>query len=146
MFDSEGQYLKTACQVSDATSYGDACVNSGMNLFVIDSPHTQNELLKFATSVFGSGQGSTLWINGKKDKEGNWFSYSPDKQSLMAGIEDITDPKDYQRSFPRSRFTADLDRPTCLIVSAFQAFKVDTEFCSTRMYSICEYKESLEYI
>lgn len=69
----------------------EACLDIGMNLFVIDSSDVEKELLSFATSIFGSGRGSTLWINGKKGSDGKWYTYGPEKNRLMNGIGGVTD-------------------------------------------------------
>lgn len=138
LFDSHGNYVKTACQVSDILSHDDHCVDSGMNLFIIDSPETEKELLGFATSVFGYGLGSTLWINGKMDDNGTWFSYNPDKQALMDGITDITELTEVEKV---TKYSSSNSTPVCLMISAFGPFKVDSQYCVTKMFSICEYRK-----
>lgn len=90
-FDSDGNYIKTACQASYSKSRDEACVDRGMNLFAIDSLEVEKELLSFATSIFGSGRSSTLWIDGKREPDGNWYVYSPVRSPLVMGIEGVTD-------------------------------------------------------
>jgi hypothetical protein len=126
VFDLNGNYVKTACAVFSAKSYNEACINDGMNLFIVDSTGTERELLSFATSIFGSGGGSTLYINGKKDSDGRFYTYNPLRKPLIDSIA--------------SRFSANGDG--CLILSANGAFKVDSWSCKSKMYHVCEYKKT----
>lgn len=134
IFDLNGNYLKTACQFSHARSYDEACVDLGMNLFIIDSPEVETQILAFATSIFGSGGGSTLWANGKEDEDGNWFTFDgKSSQELMPGIEGVLGSK------WNNQFKSVGD---CLILKAWGNFEVGYTTCNTRMYSFCEYKKT----
>lgn len=90
-YDNDGNYLKTACQASYSRSQGEACVDRGMKLFSIDSLATEREILSFAASIFGTGQSSSLWIDGKKESDGNWYTYNPERQRMVSGINCVTD-------------------------------------------------------
>lgn len=171
LFDSDGNYVRTICQASYSRSHDTACVDKGMRLFVIDSSEAQKELLSFATSVFGSGGGSTLWVNGKKENDGQWYIYNPDKEPLMSGIKGITDSIDEniiskvvkKRSVEEYGENEDDDftaedynygayynfynrqptiSETCLALTASGPFKVSTWSCDSKMYSFCEYRKS----
>jgi hypothetical protein len=125
-FDSKGNYLKTACIIFKAQSHQNACKSANMNLFVIDSNDIKFEVLKFATSIFGSGGGSTLWINGKRENGGGWYTETSEKKPMN---NNFLKPFEDQEA-------------KCLILSAFWEFRVDTRSCKMQMYPICEYEKS----
>lgn len=134
IFDVEGNYLKTACQYSHPKSYDEACINLGMNLFIINTRKVESQILSFATSIFGTGGGSTLWVNGKESIEGDWFTFDGKNNSpLMSGIKRIRDSKwNNHYSFHQD----------CLILRAWGNFEVAYTPCNLRMYSFCEYKKT----
>jgi hypothetical protein len=125
-FDSKGNYLKTACIIFKAQSHKNACKSANMNLLVIDSNDIKFEVLKFATNIFGSGGGSTLWINGKRENGGGWYTETSEKKPMN---------NDFLKTFEDQE-------AKCLILSAFWEFRVDTTSCKLQMYPICEYEKS----
>jgi hypothetical protein len=126
VFDSNGNYVKTACAVFAAKRYSEACVNEGMDLFVVDSTESEQELLSFATSIYGIGKGSTLYINGQKDKDGKWYTYNPMKKPLIDSVAG------------RFKWYSE----NCLITKAFGAFEIDAWSCERTMNHFCEYKKA----
>lgn len=67
IFDVDGKYLKTACAVFTEKAHNKACVSENMSLLVIDSEIIKSQIIDFATSMFGDGKSSRLWIAGKSD-------------------------------------------------------------------------------
>jgi hypothetical protein len=94
-FDSNGNYLKTCCQISEEKIQRDACTSHGMNLFTVESVEMRENLLNFATEIFGDGHGSLLWVNGKKESDNKWYTYSPNKAEMVDGIFE----EEYLQSF-----------------------------------------------
>lgn len=139
-YDSNGNYVKTACQASYESSRENACVDRGMHLFKIESLESHKKLLHLATSLFGRNGGSMLWIDGKKEEDGNWYTSNP-KRLLIAGIADGTrnlsasNSEDSNDSLP----TFYENGENCLILSAFLSFQVTKWSCSSKMFSFCEY-------
>lgn len=124
-FDSKGKYLKTTCAIFSPKSYNESCIDEDMNLFTIDSPKMETEVLKFATSLFGNGGGSTLWINGRKESYKKLTTENPVKKFFIDSIGDRTVFAD----------------GSCLIVSSiFNSFKIKTWPCKAKMFSICEFR------
>lgn len=72
---SDGTYLKTLCTVSKDLTYEQAraiCTDAGMHLFVINNSEVQNALQDASGIRFLDREYARLWVNGKKDPEGNW--------------------------------------------------------------------------
>lgn len=134
IFDVEGNYVKTACQYSHPKSYDEACINLGMNLFIINSREVESQILNFATRAFGIGGGSTLWVNGKEDAKGDWFTFDGETNlPLVSGITGVKNSK------WNNRYSFQKD---CLILGAWGKFEVSYTSCNKKMYSFCEYKKT----
>jgi hypothetical protein len=141
LFDSEGHYIKTACAVFTDSSYSEACTPFGMEKIVIDSKRVKREVLKFATNMFGSGRGSTLWVNGKRWSNGKWHT---DRTSDKPSVELSNFKFKFQNSSEETKnlLFSTIDE-NCLVVNAQSFFKVRPWVCSSSVYSICEYVKTL---
>ena len=67
--DSDGKYVKTACDVALAQTYNDAqakCEEFGMQLFQEKKPEDLNTILAHADAVYSAGH---LWFEGKKKNQ-----------------------------------------------------------------------------
>jgi hypothetical protein len=135
-FDSEGRYIKTACAVFTESSYSEACTPFGMEKIVIDSKRVKRDVLRFATDMFGSGRGSTLWVNGKKGLDGRWHTDSSVELSNFKFKSQNTSEE------VKNLLFSTIDE-NCLVVNAQSFFKVRTWVCSSSLYSICEYVKTL---
>lgn len=145
IFDANGKYVKTACAVFHEKLYDKACVDDGMRLFIIESAETEQGVLNFATDMFGHDEGTTLWVNGKRDCDGSWHTYGPEKKPLVNGIKGITD-EDNEKSEvkkpkqKRDRVCRVLD--DCLALFGHGVIHAIKWSCQSKMYSICEFKKS----
>jgi hypothetical protein len=142
LFDSNGNYLKTACILYSGQTQNSACSNVNMNLFVIDSDESKQGVLQFATSLFGSGGGSTLWINGKRENDGDWYKKDSSEYPMWSELAKVLGAKESQDESNMETMVAVMPEEKCLILSAFNQFKVDTSSCGKSMYPICEYTKT----
>jgi hypothetical protein len=143
LFDSNGNYLKTACILYSGQTQDSACSEVNMNLFVIDSNESKQGVLRFATSIFGSGGGSTLWINGKRENDGDWYKKDSSEYPMWSELAKVLDDdEESQDESNMETMVAVMPEEKCLILSAFGPFKVDTSSCGKSMYPICEYTKT----
>jgi hypothetical protein len=144
LFDSDGNYVKTACILYWPQTQNSACNEVNMDLFVIDSNESKQDVLKFATSIFGTGRGSTLWINGKRENDGDWYKKGSSEYPMWSELTKILDDDDEESQDESNLETlmAVMPEEKCLILSAFSQFKVETSSCGKKMYPVCEYTKT----
>jgi hypothetical protein len=82
LFDRKGNYIKTNCILFWAQTYDNACKNVSMDLFIVDTYDIGTDLLHLAISIFSSGSGEQLWINGKREIDGDWYKQDNSKYLL----------------------------------------------------------------
>lgn len=133
-----------------------------MSLFIVDSLKTKTQILNFANSVFGNGHGSSLWINGRLEDDGHWYTNDRGNKSLWEGFGERKPEKPVTRQVEKFSYevielenqleNVDGDsklsyywNPSpaqkCLTVSSYGSFKITKDFCNLFMYPICEFKD-----
>lgn len=122
----------------------ESCIDDGMNLFILETPSMQQQLLEFATSIFGNNKCSTLWINGNKLSDGFWYTFDPLRKDLMKirGVTYFGDDEDdsrVKRSFQTRRKANQQQVKSCLVIEATNNFTVSPWVCGHPMYSVCQY-------
>jgi hypothetical protein len=122
-FDSDGNYLKTGCILRWPQTQDSACTEVNMNLFIIDSSESKQGALDFVTDNFATGQGSTLWINGKGEYNGYWYRKDSTKYPMWSELSGL-----FESSYEN-----------CLVLSAYYDFIVEPYSCNKRMFPVCEY-------
>ena len=125
----------------------ESCIDDDMHLFILETPRMQRELLEFATSIFGSNKGSSLWINGNKLIDGFWYTFDPLRKDLMKimGVTNFGDDEDeitltrIKRSVQTRRKSNKQQIKSCLVIEATNNFTVSPWVCGRPMYSVCQY-------
>lgn len=88
--DSEnGAYLKSICTLPVGLTPEQSeirCRENRMELFVIDNSAVQKALFKVTTELHNNRDGM-WWINGRRDSNGEWFSFSPEREPIYHGID-----------------------------------------------------------
>lgn len=85
-----GAYIKSACTVSTITDYENAqesCRDKNMQLFVINDSIVQQEFFEGITNTLSAHPNGHLWINGRREGEGDWFTFNPNRASLYIGVD-----------------------------------------------------------
>lgn len=126
---SSGKYVKTACVIRSGSNHsGDyiKCKENGMKLFVINSTSTQQQVFSFLEKHFGTAKGPTLWIDGVKDTDGNWYYYSHGSKSpAFEGLLWNTNARESNG---------------CMIATPINSkWKIDGRSCSILSYPVCEF-------
>lgn len=123
---SDETYLKSVCEIAKLETFSDAigmCHALKMELLVIDSLDIQSQLFKFIKDKALD----TFWINGIREEFSQWFSYSPEKQSI----------------FPGFSWSAKRNAAKCLSASKIKnKIVVGALSCETELSFFCEYKKS----
>lgn len=137
LYDSDSQYIKSACIVFENSIHSEACTPFGMEKFIVSSKKLLRDVLKFATNTFGHGRGSTLWINGLRGDDEKWYTvesvnHSQTEIKLFKNV--FQNPKNEVKKLIYATVNEN-----CLVVNALSEFKVRTWVCSSMLYSICEY-------
>jgi hypothetical protein len=103
------------------------CRSNGMELFVISNAEEYAAFTKDSEANFGKSVGPIMWINGRQDPDGSWYTYSPAKNPLHSG------------AVPTTNVTAAYG---CLLTAANgTAFTTTNKFsCYARISCYCEYK------
>lgn len=105
------------------------CVQNNMNLFVIDSSAVQSPFQTATTESLIQYNNGFLWINGRRDFFGEWFSYTHIEQLLYGGITWVqTEEIDGRNSGNCLRFSQEH--------GPYQAMGQD---CNSQSYGICEF-------
>ena len=149
-FDHEGQYIKTACMVFTDKRNGESCIDDGMKLFILETSNMTTQLLEFATSIFGSNRGSTLWINGNKLSDGFWYTFDPLRKDLLQikGVTHYGEEEEEstltrrKRSHQTRRKSNQQQIKSCLVIEATNNFTVSPWVCGRPMYSVCQYDKN----
>lgn len=132
---STGEYVKTACILKPARVHPKTyamCTNAGMHLFVIDTAEAQTQLFSMLATYYPAPKGPTLWVDGVKDADGNWYysSYGS-KVSAYTGLQ--------------WRSSASL-ASGCLMATVLKGiWAVDGFPCTTFSFQVCEFKKWILY-
>ncbi|KAG5666695.1 hypothetical protein PVAND_014710 [Polypedilum vanderplanki] len=91
LFDTNGNYISSACWVSQSKSNQDSslsCKALGMTLFTVTSNNELNALIKSTLSKFTVGSGAIIWISGTNGP--NWTDTN-DGKTLLSKVSYPTD-------------------------------------------------------
>jgi hypothetical protein len=121
--------FKVACWFGGPGNYDEAqnfCRSKGMELFVISSQAEYDALAAMSKSWFGSFNGGVIWVNGRQDGNGAWFTYNPNKVPLFSG------------AVPSNFYLGPF---SCLVFDNFGgSFRTGIKsMCSSRISFYCEY-------
>lgn len=146
LYDVDGNYIKSVCQISNELSHSGAmqfCRDNRMELFIIDDTRTETALYHFADSVWSKYFGAALWVNGKwryRYTDGfTWYTENSWRNS--------TDPVDSGLTWNRDlNVYEDEDEDvsyyanSCLRTSNIRGdFSLDAFDCDREMTAFCEY-------
>jgi len=87
LYDKHKSYLKSACRITTELDYYQAeaaCIENGMNLFVIDSQRTKLALFDFANTVWPAYHGALLWISRE-----NMFNATTEDEEMCEIISNM---------------------------------------------------------
>lgn len=91
LFDQEsGTYLKSFCTLNTHSTYElseSLCRDNNMELFVIDNSAVQEAFFGATTESLEAYPQGLVWINGRRESSGDWFTSSPQRQPLYSGID-----------------------------------------------------------
>lgn len=136
--DRSGNLIKKLCEVHRGVNYHDTqmfCRENGMNLLVLDSRETfdalanymhGNWIAKTTPAIWSSPQG--MWVNGRRNVVGRWFTYANVKRRLSSDIPWLFDSL-YGGS-----------DESCLVIKKDGQFSVSGVACSHTYYSFCEFE------
>lgn len=97
-----GSYTKSSCIINVNSNYErseEICRQSNMNLFVIDDSNVQASFFRTTTSALVQQPRGMLWINGRRETSGEWFSFNPNRAELYSGLDWVlTDDVDGRQS------------------------------------------------
>lgn len=86
----DGSYIKTLCTVSADQTYEQArakCAAAGMNLLAINNVKVQKALQDVAGARFLDRDYARLWVNGKKDNNGTWYTTNDETHPVFHQID-----------------------------------------------------------
>lgn len=128
--DANGNYLKTSCIVSRATTPDIAesiCEENGMILFNINNSTVQTSFFETTTASLAAQPGGFLWINGFREND-EWFVNTTRRLPLYEDIDWLESPVD-------GRTSGDF----LLYTSQFGRYQAMGETGSRTAWFICEY-------
>jgi Leucine-rich repeat (LRR) protein len=138
---TDGKHLKKICIIAQKKTFADAeenCINNGMHLFSIENKHEFDAFSNFMTkkSAFKgkphwSHYQTGMWINGKRDDDEQWYSYTPEKKNLNPNLEWMNDKNAGE---------------SCLSLTRQDDFLVSGYRCSKLYMSICQFDVSKEVL
>lgn len=138
-----GDYMKSFCVVDQYLTYDqseEACQDLNMNLFVIDSTAVQSEFFTETTIELYDWAVGLLWINGRRDGAGEWFTFNPNRLPIYSGLDWVqTDTVDGRTSGDCLRYSEEhghyqpkgenCDRTSFASCEFFQPPPLNTNIC-----------------
>jgi hypothetical protein len=129
--DASGNYIRTACVISQAYSHSDAdaaCQALGMALFHVDVPEIDLPVRLYMNKVFGVDQPTAVHVNGVL-VSGSWIG-TPMNTPVSSGITWVNSPAQPDNTYSCMRATNHEDN----------TFKFATADCSiNNMWPVCQY-------
>lgn len=123
-FDSNGNYLKSACLVGSGLNYEAASAyfkSGGMAVYSITTADEYSEVQKWMTSLYGVGSGAGVWVDGMYTN-GQWIT-SSGKPLFSAAIP-----------------TKDLGNGNCVLLSNYYGnFELIAKDCAGTPSSVGEF-------
>lgn len=136
LHDQDGNLIKRVCEVHRYGNYHNSdtyCRENGMHLLVLNDKDTFDALVNYmnnnwlskSASIWSNRDG--MWINGKRNCMGDWFTYAERKYSLSREIPWLYDSHYGSKS------------EVCLTIKRKGEFCVSGFDCNKGYYSMCEY-------
>lgn len=85
----DGSYMKSSCIVNSIINYEQAeatCQQHNMNLFIINDSVVQSAFLTATTNDLLLYVNGFVWINGRRESDNEWVTFSPARAPLYEGI------------------------------------------------------------
>lgn len=86
IFDNK-TYIRSSCFMSLNTTWNNAkstCESNGMFLFRITNTLVEYSITRSAAEIYGQSPLQNIWVNAKKDANGNWISYENTNTTTMS--------------------------------------------------------------
>lgn len=130
--DQTGLYMKSSCILRNGANYEQSeefCKSHNMNLFVIDNSFVQSAFFTTTTNSLSDFDVGFVWINGRRETTGDWYSFTPSPRPLYNGINWVETPIDGRSSGDCLRYSTEHGGK----------YLAMGELCSSGSYFICEF-------